>query len=220
MTYYKPQLVAANQNKQISMPFNGLYHSYLGELIDIELEQCAYDMTDSEATAVYDFIYELNLTEYHKALAKGYGSFVIDSLNNGNGLSIEVSDIDYVPMNMQNRGDELLACVNVNTLPIIPLADLQPYANDSLTSCSGFTSFYDPNLQHLEGARLENWNDVYITFIIEYLVNEYLASDVSDIEYAYIDELRCNGGAIELLMNNITAEQCEQLNALLYKDEE
>lgn len=219
MTYYKSHLVAASQTKQISLPFNGLYNSYLGELLDMELESYTQDMADNEATAVFDYVYTLDLKKYHQALAVGYGLFVIDSLNNGNGLSIEVSDIDYAPMNMQNRGDELLACVNVNTLPIIPLADLQPYANDSLTSYSGFSSFYDPNLQHLDGARLENWSDVYITFIIEYLVNEYLASDVSDIEYAFIDELRCNGGAIELLMNNITDEQCDQLNALLYKDQ-
>ncbi len=218
MTYYRSHLVAAKQTKDIRIPFNGLYNSYLGDELDIELEQCTHEMADSDATAVYDLIYSLDLKKYHQALAEGYGLFVIDSLNNDNGLSLEVSDIDYAPMNMQNRGDELLACVNVNTLPIIPLADLQPYANDSLTSHSGFSSFYDPNLQHLEGARLENWNDVYITFIIEYLVNEYLASDISDIEYSFIDELRCNGGAIELLMNNITAEQCEQLNALLYKD--
>ena len=106
------------------------------------------------------------------------------------------------------------------TLPSIPLADLQPYANDSLTSYSGFSSFYDPNLQHLSGARLENWNDIYITFIIEYLVNEYLATDVSDIEQAYIDALQCNtGGAIELLLNNISDEQAAKLNALLCEDE-
>ena len=49
-------------------------------------------------------------------------------------------------------------------------------------------------------------------------MNEYLSSDISDIEQAYIDDLSSNGGAIELLMNNITSEQCEQLNALLYKD--
>lgn len=218
MTYYKPHLVAAEQTKDIRLPFNGLYNSYLSDELDIELEQCAYDMTDSEAEAVYEFIHSLDLKKYHQALAEGYGLFVIDSLNNGNGLSLEVSDIDYAPMNMQNRGDELLACVNVNTLPNIPLAELQPYANDSLTSYSGFSSFYDPNLQGLQGAKLENWNDVYITFIIEYLVNEYLASDISDIEYAYIDELRCNGGAIELLMNNITDEQATKLNNLLYGD--
>ena len=218
MTYYKPHLVAANQTKDIRIPFNGLYHSYLGDELDIELEQCTYEMTDSDAEAVYDFVYSLDLKKYNKALAEGYGSFVIDSLNDGNGLSLEVSDIDYVPINGQIRGDELLACVNVNTLPSIPLAELQPYATDSLTSYDGFSSFYDPNMQNLEGARLENWQDVYITFIIEYLVNEYLATDISDIEYTYIDELRCNGGAIELLMNNITSEQCEQLNALLYKD--
>lgn len=210
MNYYKQHLVAASQTKDIRIPFNGLYHSYLGELLDMELEEYSEQAND--------YVYTLDLKKYHQALAEGYGLFIIDSLNDGNGLSLEVSDIDYVPMNMQNRGDELLACVNVNTLPNIPIADLQPYANDSLTSYSGFSSFYDPNLQHLEGARLENWNDVYITFIIEYLVNEYLASDISDIEYSFIDELRCNGGAIELLMSNITDEQCEQLNTLLYKD--
>ena len=211
MTYYRPHLVAAEQTKDIRIPFNGLYHSYLGELLDIELEEYSEQASDY----IYTF---LDLKKYHHALAVDYGLFVINSLNNDNGLSIEVSDIDYAPMNMQNRGDELPACVNVNTLPIIPLADLQPYANDSLTSHSGFSSFYDPNLQHLEGARLENWNDVYITFIIEYLVNEYLSSDISDIEQAYIDDLSSNGGAIELLLSNITDEQASELNALLYKD--
>lgn len=218
MTYYRSHLVAAEQTKDIRIPFNGLYNSYLGELLDIELEQCVHEMTDSDAEAVYDFIHSLDLKKYHQALAKSYGSFVIDSLNNGNGLSLEVSDFDYAPMNMQNRGDELLACVNVNTLPSVSLADLQPYANDSLTSYDGFTSFYDPNLQALQGARLENWADVYITFIIEYLVNEYLASDISDIEYSFIDELRCNGGAIELLLSNISDEQASELNNLLYED--
>lgn len=218
MTYYKPHLVPASQTKQISLPFNGLYHSYLGELLDIELESYTQDMADSEATAVFDYVHTLDLEKYHQALAEGYGLFVIDSLNNGNGSSIKINNINYEPMNMQNRGDALWCDIDVTTLPNIPLADLQPYANDSLTSYSGFTSFYDPNLQHLSGARLENWNDVYITFIIEYLVNEYLATDISDIEYAFIDELRCNGGAIELLLNNITDEQASQLNNLLYED--
>lgn len=219
MTYYKQHLVEASQTKQISMPFNGLYNSYLGELLDIELEQCAYDMADSEATAVYDFIYSLDLKKYHKALTAGYASFVIDSLNNGNGLSIKISNINYEPMNGRNTGDALWCDIDVTTLPIIPLAELQPYATDSLTSYSGFSSFYDPNLQHLAGAKLENWQDVYITFIIEYLANEYLANDVNDIEQSYIDELSGSGGAIELLLNNITDEQASELNNLLYKDQ-
>ena len=211
MTYYKPHRVEASQTKQISLPFNGLYNSYLGELLDMELEYYSEQAND--------YVYTLDLKNYHKALVVGYAHHLIDSLNDYNGLSIKISNIDYEPMNMQNRGDNLWCDIDVTTLPSIPLADLQPYANDSLTSRSGFISFYDPNLQHLSGASLENWQDVYITFIIEYLVNEYLSNDISDIEYAYIDELRCNGGAIELLMNNISDEQASELNNLLYKDE-
>lgn len=217
MTYYKPHLVAASQTKQISLPFNGLYNSYLGELLDIELEQCAYDMADSEATALYDYVHTLDLKKYHKALTDGYAQHLIDMINDYHGSSIKINNIDYEPMNGQNRGDALWCDIDVATLPIIPLADLQSYANASLTSCSGFTSFYDPDLQHLEGAKLENWNDVYIRFIIEYLVNDI--GGAHDIEQTYIDELSANGGAIELLMNNITSEQCEQLNDLLYKDQ-
>ena len=216
MTYYKQHLVAASQIKQISLPFNGLYHSYLGELLDIELEQCAYDMADSEATAVYDFIHSLDLKKYHKALTDGYAQHLIEVINEYHGLSVKINSIDYEPMNGQNRGDSLWCDIDVNTLPAIPLAELQPYANDSLTSCSGFTSFYDPNLQALQGARLENWQDVYITFIIEYLANDI--GGAHDIEQSYIDELGSNGGAIELLLNSITDEQCDQLNTLLYKD--
>ena len=219
MTYYKPHLVPASKTKQISLPFNGLYHSYLGELIDNELEMETDDRCLNVGAAVYDFIYSLDLKKYHKALVVGYAHHLIDSLNDYNGSSIKISNINYEPMNMQNRGDALWCDVDVTTLPSVPLEDLQPYATDSLTSYSGFTSFYDPNLQHLSGAKLENWQDVYITFIVEYLVNEYLATDVSDIEQAYIDALQCNGGAIELLLSNITDEQATKLNALLYGDQ-
>lgn len=210
MTYYKSHLVPANQTKQISLPFNGLYHSYLGELLDIELEEYSEEAND--------FIYTLDLKKYHKALTQGYADCLIDTLNEYHGLSIKISNVDYEPMNMQNRGDALWCDIDVTTLPAVPLADLQPYATDSLTSYSGFSSFYDPNLQGLQGAKLANWNDVYITFIIEYLANDI--GGAHDIEQSYIDELSSNGGAIELLMCNITDEQCEQLNTLLYKDAE
>ena len=213
MTYYKSHLVAASQTKDIRLPFNGLYHSYLGELLSDELEMATDDHCLDTGRAVFDFVYSLDLKKYHKALTDGYAHHLIDTLNEYHGLAIEISDIDYVPMNGQNRGDDLYCDIDVTTLPVIPLAELQPYATDSLTSHSGFSSFYDPNLQHLEGARLENWQDAYITFIIECLAN-----DVSDIEQSYIDDLQCEGGAIELLMNSITDEQCEQLNKLLYKD--
>ena len=211
MNYYRPHLVAASQTKQISLPFNGLYHSYLGELLNDELEEYSEQASD--------YIYTLDLKKYHKALTDGYAQHLVEMINEYHGLSIKINNIDYEPMNGQNRGDSLWCDVDVTTLPAIPLADLQPYANDSLTSYSGFTSFYDPNLQHLAGARLENWHDVYITFIIEYLANDLNNSEYDNVEQSYIEELRCSGGAIELLMNNITSEQCEQLNTLLYKDQ-
>ncbi len=37
MTYYRSHLVAAKQTKDIRIPFNGLYNSYLGDELDIEL---------------------------------------------------------------------------------------------------------------------------------------------------------------------------------------
>lgn len=206
MTYYKQHLVAASQTKQISLPFNGLYNSYLGELLNDELEEYSEQAND--------FVYSLDLRQYHKALTEGYAQHLIDTLNEYHGTSIKISNVQYEPMNGQNRGDALWCDIDVSTLPAIPLADLQPYATDSLTDRSGFSSFYNPDLQHLEGAKLENWNDVYITFIIE-----YLADAISDIEQSYIDDISSDGGAIELLLNSITDEQCEQLNALLYKDQ-
>ena len=208
MTYYKPHLVPASQTKQISLPFNGLYHSYLGELLDMELEYYSEQAND--------YVYNLDLEKYHKALTDGYAHHLIDSLNEYHGSSIKISNIDYEPMNMQNRGDALWCDIDVTTLPSIPLEDLQPYATDSLTSHSGFISFYSPNLQALQGAKLENWNDVYITFIVEYLVNDI--GGAYDVEQAYIESLQCEGGAIELLLNNISDEQATKLNALLYKD--
>ena len=220
MTYYRSHLVEANQIKQISLPFNGLYNSYLGELLNDELDTLTDELELLDAgEAVFDLIYSMDLDKYHEALTRGYAQHLIDIINDYHGLSIKISNINYEPMNMQNRGDNLWCDIDVATLPAIPLAELQPYASASLTSYSGFSSFYDPNLQNLDGARLENWNDVYITFIIEYLVNEYLAVDVSDIEYAYIDQLSCSGGAIELLFSSITDQQASELNNLLYGDQ-
>lgn len=218
MTYYKSHLVAASKTKQISLPFNGLYHSYLGELLSDELDTATDEHCLDTGTAVFDYVYSLDLKKYHKALTDSYARHLIEMINDHHGLAIKISNIDYEPMNMQNRGDALWCDIDVATLPVIALADLQPYAKRALTSHSGFTSFYDPDLQHLEGARLENWQDIYITFIIECLANDLNNNEWDNVEQSYIDELRCNGGAIELLMNNITDEQCEQLNNLLYKD--
>lgn len=217
MTYYRSHLVTANQIKQISMPFNGLYNSYLGELLNDELDTATDEHCLDTGTAAFNYVYSLDLKKYHQALTAGYASHLVEMINDYHGLSIKINNADYEPMNGQNRGDALWCDVDVATLPGIPLAELQPYASASLTSYDGFISFYDPDLQHLAGAKLDNWNDVYITFIIEYLANDI--GGAHDIEQSYIDELSASGGAIELLMNNITSEQCDQLNALLYKDQ-
>lgn len=218
MTYYKPQLVAASQTKQISLPFNGLYHSYLGELLFDELDTATDEHCLDTGSAVFDFVYSLDLRQYHKALTNGYAEYLINELNDYHSLSIKISDVNYEPMNGMNRGDALCCDIDVTTLPAIPLAELQPYATDSLTSHSGFSSFYDPNLQGLQGAKLANWNDVYVKLVIEYLANDM--GGAHDIEQGYIEELSGSGGAIELLMNNITDEQCATLNDLLYKDQD
>ena len=212
MTYYKQHLVAANQTKQISMPFNGLYNSYLGELLDIELEYYSEQANDF----VYTF---LDLKKYHKALTAGYADHLIEMINEYHGTSIKINNIDYEPMNGRNTGDALWCDIDVTTLPAIPLAELQPYSTNSLTSYSGFSSFYDPDLQHLAGARLENWQDVYITFIIEYLANDLNNNEYDNVEQNYIESLQCSGGAIEILLSNITDEQASELNNLLYRDQ-
>lgn len=218
MTYYKSHLVAASQTKQISLPFNGLYNSYLGELLIDELDTATDELELLDAgEAVFDLIYSMDLDKYHEALTRGYAQHLIDIINDYHGLSIKINNVDYEPMNGQNRGDALWCDIDVATLPSIPLADLQPYASASLTSYSGFSSFYDPNLQALKGAKLENWQDVYITFIVEYLANDI--STAYDIEYSYIDQLSCSGGAIELLFSSITDQQASELNNLLYKDQ-
>lgn len=219
MTYYKSHLVAASQTKQISLPFNGLYNSYLGELLNDELDTATDEHCLGTGTAVFDYVYSLDLKKYNKALTQGYAQHLIDTINEYHGTSIKISNVDYEPMNGRNTGDALWCDIDVTTLPAIPLEELQPYANDSLTDRSGFSSFYDPNLQHLEGAKLENWQDAYITFIIEYLANDLNNNEYDNVEQSYIESLQCKGGAIELLLNSITDEQCEQLNALLYKDQ-
>lgn len=232
----RSHLTPSNNVKNILLPFNGMYHSFLDEQIDYEIENVSFDLTDEQKDKLYDYYNDLNLTSYHKLLTDSYSSYLIENINTDFNLNIKYSNIDYEPMNGMNSGDNLYCDIDVLTLPSIEqLADitnvsiddvwheLQLMANDRFTSYDGFISFYDNDITPLKTANYELWQDVYISLVISYLAkNTDTVSDydyyVNDIEQSFLDGLSSEGGSIELLLNSLDNDNCSKLNDLLYPD--
>ena len=218
------------------LPFNGLYHSFIGEQLDHEVENASFDLTEEQKDSLYDYYNDINFFGYNKLLTDSYASFLIENINTDFSLNIKYSDIDFEPMNGQNTGDNLWCDIDVLTLPSIEqLADitnvsvndvwheLQAMANDRFTSYDGFISFYNNDITVLKTAKYELWQDVYVSLIISYLAkNMDIVNDydyyINDIEQAFLDGLSSEGGSIELLLNSLNSVECDKLNNLLYPE--
>jgi hypothetical protein len=216
----RSHLTASEKVKNVMMPFNGLYNSILGTELDSAIENDGSE-----------FDYSKYNSDYNQTLTNGYNLHLITLLNEQYKTDIKASGSDYEKMNLQNRGDNLWLDVDVDTLPSIDTAsaciglsvdeiwqELQTIASERLTSCSGFISFYDPNINNLKGADFKNWDSVYISIYIAVLSQNldcvYKKEDsfVSDIEQDYLESLSGNGGAIELLLGIMTSEDIELYN--------
>lgn len=232
----RSHLTPSNNIKNVILPFNGLYHSFIGESIDYDIEYASEDLTEQQKDSLYDYYNDMNLNNYHKLLTNSYASFLIENINTDFNLNIKYSNIDYEPMNGMNSGDNLYCDIDVLTLPSIEqLADitnvsiddvwheLQTMANDRFTSYDGFYSFYDNDITPLKTAKYELWQDVYVSLVISYLAkNMDTVSDydyyVGDIEQYFLDSLNNEGGSIELLLNSLDNDNCSKLNDLLYPE--
>ncbi len=238
-TYYKPVFVKSETIKNIRLPFNGLYNSFLGSLLDDEIESLTYGMPDNKAEAVYDLISDkVNYQDYNILLTDKYAIHLLEMINSEYDCNISYSSIDYEKMNVQNRGDNLYCDIDVLTLPSLQaIADkldlsfddafeqLQALATKHFTSYSGFSSFYNPDITILKDVtNYTIWQEVYVSLTIELMtINLDCVYDdhspINDIEQDVIESLNSWGGALEIAMGCMGYGDSEKLNDLLNDDD-
>jgi len=235
-TYYKPAITAS---KNIQLPFNGLYNSFLGSLLDDEIESLTQDRTDDKIELINDFISnKVNYQDYHILLTDKYAIHLLEMINREYDCNIIYSNIDYEKMNLQNRGDNLYQDIDVTTLPSIETIakllsiddddlwnDIEKLAETRFTSRSGFSSFYSPHIEELRYTPYRLWQDVYVSLIIEIMTLNLDCvydkhSPISDIEQEVIESLNSWGGALEIALSCMTHDDSDKLNNLLKDDSE
>lgn len=228
-------LTAAEQTKQVIIPSNGLYNSFLGTVLDDEIETISYDLTELQANKLNSFVWSLNLTDYNNKLVTDYSEFLIGNINEENGCGIIIDSVFYNSLNGQNVGDNIQATIDVSTLPTLQnianaqgitldnlCNDLQVLANERFKSYSGFISFYETNISYLFNTDYVNWSCYAIDLLLDYMssllgcVYASSYSHISDIEQAYIEELHKQGGAIELLQDVLSSADSDTIYNLTY----
>ena len=240
-TYYKPAITAS---KNIQLPFNGLYNSFLGSLLDDEIESLTQDRTDDKIELINDFISnKVNYQDYHILLTDKYAIHLLEMINREYDCNIIYSNIDYEKMNLQNRGDNLWCDIDVYSLPRLDFIanklgisfdevfeQLQGLSNNHFTSYSGFSSFYNPDISVLKDTIKDDnlipyhlWQDVYVSLIIELMTLNLDCvydkhSHISDIEQEVIESLNSWGGALEIALSCMTHDDSDKLNNLLKDD--
>lgn len=230
-------LTPAEQTKQVIIPSNGLYNSFLGTMLDDEVETISDELTELQANKLNSFVWSLNLTDYNNKLVTDYSQFLIDTINDNIGCSIIIDSVSYNGLNGQNVGDNIQATIDVSTLPTLQAIadaqgialdnlcnDLQLLANERFKSYSGFISFYETNISYLFNTDYVNWSCYAIDLLLDYMssllgcVYASSYSHISDIEQAYIEQLYTQGGAIELLHKVLLSADSDTLNKLAYPE--
>ena len=236
-------LVPSHKIKDIKLPFNGLYNSFIGTELDSAIENDAYNLTEEQSDKLYDYInnnyrYLSAQSKYNDKICKGYAEHLASLIQDYFQLENFYFDkVEYVRMDGMNRGDTLHVNVNTDYLPSIEkIANilsltidevwqgLQDISNDNLTSYDGFSSFYDNDITPLRNVSYDKWNDGYIMVLVKYLsYNLDIIHDkdypVNDIEQSYLESINTIGGSIEIMMDCLDNDNCELLNSLLCPDD-
>lgn len=231
----KAQITEASNAKTVIIPSMGLYHSFLDEQMDWEVESIANGNIEVEQE-LYDFIYSLDLRKYNDLLVTEYNQFLIDMINNQYDINLTISNSYYESLNGNNVGDKFIATIdNVDCLPSINvLADkvglleanfinqLDKVTKDWLTSRDGFISFHDNDITPLLTTNYANWEDIYISVLLQVLTDNLDDMDDStnsayDIEQLFIEYCHCNGLIINTLYDSLSSDDSNKLTAITDK---
>lgn len=225
------QIVTSNNSKNIILPFNGLYQSILGTELDSSIE---YEIDNSESASdniekINDLIYDnLDIKGFNRKLCAIYADTLAEVINFEFDTKLHFSSVDYIGLNGQNVGDNVVCNVDVDCLPSIKdIAELlqtsvtdvwvklQELGNEQFSSYSGFISFYDTDLTVLHNADYASWGEGYIMLIIQLLLNE-AGKDTGDIEQQTIENINNDyGSVLELAYSYISDDSViNELNKL------
>lgn len=225
----------ASNAKTVIIPSMGLYDSYLDGQLDWEIESIANGNIEVEQE-LYDFIYSLDLRKYNDLLVTEYNQFLIDMINKQYDINLVISNSYYESLSGNNVGDKFIATIdNIDCLPSLSvLADkvglleanlinqLDKVTKDWLTSRDGFISFHDNNISPLLKTSYANWEDIYISILLQVLTDNLDDIDGStnsayDVEQLFIEYCHCNGLIINTLYDSLSSDDSNKLTAIIDK---
>ena len=216
--------------KSFILPFNGFYNSHIDDELQTQIEEHISYLSDEQSqfnlkewldTAPLSYAYK----SFYNVVASQLVEFMQDKINDYYKTSLLFYNIDYQPMTLQNTGDNIHASIEVKNIPSLELLSgytgltidelfnqLQLLSDNKLKSCSGFSSFYNHDLEPLKGVELSYWNDAYISLIIDFLINDFFGG-ANDLELAYLEESYSYGGMIETFLQCLSNDDLKTFNS-------
>ena len=216
--------------KSFILPFNGFYQSHIDDELQTQIEehisylsneQSQFNLEEWLDTAPLAYAYK----SFYNVVASQLVEFMQDKINDYYKTSILFYNIDYMPMTLQNTGDNIHAFIESKNIPSLELIseytgltidelfnELQSLSDNKLKSCSGFSSFYNHDLTPLKGIELTYWNDAYTSLIIDFLINDYFGSS-NDMELSYIEDSYSNGGMLAIFLNCLSNDDIKTFNS-------
>lgn len=235
----KPMLTPADAVKTVALPFAGFYESIYTS--DLEhLDDGGEYITAAAAEYLTD---EMDYGHFEAAIMARYVDFLTGAIDAHIG---GVTFTDHAPYVEKYAGGTIgmNAKTDVSTWPTLAgickafegIIDIKAacieIASERLTSCSGFASFYDPDIKQIFNAPLVNWQWPYIEILLAAIVQGVALDDpyVYDLKdsdtaqqaaYAlelhsfYSEHLCGQGDTMEALaLNTLTEAQAAEYYAL------
>lgn len=216
--------------KAFILPFNGFYNSNIDDELQTQIEEHISYLSDEQSqfnfkewmdTAHINYAYR----SFYNLVSNKLVEFMQDGLNEYYNTDILFYNVDYMPMTLQNTGDNIHAFIEAKNIPSLEMIcdytglsidelfnELQSLSDSKLKSCSGFSSYYDYDLTPLKGIDISYWNDAYTSLIIDFLVNVFFGS-TNDMELAFIEDSYSYGGMIETFLNCLSNDDLKTFNS-------
>ena len=215
--------------KAFVLPFNGFYQGHIDDELQTQIEEHISYLSDEqiqfnlkEWLETADLFYAYK--SFYNVVSSQLVEFMTDKLNDYYKTSIHFYNIDYQPMSLQNTGDNIHAFIEVKNIPSLELIcnftglnidelfnELQKISDSKLKSVSGFISFYNHDLTPLKGIDVKYWEDVYISLIIDFLVNDFFGG-ANDMELAFLEDSYSYGGMLETFLQCLSHDDLEKFN--------
>lgn len=177
-----------NHLKRVMLPFGGFYHSPYDNVINGQLS----DMIENGMSfgEVQEFAQVIDYQAHYQGIAGGYAEYLSIKIEDLFRCEVSFTQTQVHPMTPQNTGDQISAAIDVTQLPSLDamqellLTDvidfkqsLKQIAKEVLSSCSGFHSSWNADIERLFDQPYELWESVYIECLLTAMVNAIQIED-------------------------------------------